>query len=238
MRGDGTRPPVLAHERFAAARADYDGLTLAARFDRIHATNLWGADGTRSGLGSELDATSAVRSALPALLARLGAKSLLDAPCGDAGWITSVPAIGYIGIDIVPAIVANARARFPGADFRVGDLTADPLPHADAVLCRDCLVHLSFANIARAVANVRSSGATWLLTTTFPDLAVNANCDDGDWRGLNFTHAPFYWPAPVVLVTEDCTECDGGWADKAIGVWRLADLGNARGEDIRIDVTT
>jgi hypothetical protein len=225
MPGGDARPLVLAHKRFHAARRDYDGLTLAERFDRIHSTNLWGAAETRSGLGSEAPAMAAVRAALPGLFARLGITSVLDAPCGDAGWITIVPAgVGYVGVDIVPAVVAGARARFPAADFRLADITADPLPLADAILCRDCLVHLSFANITRALATFRESGATWLLTTTFTDFAANRDCTDGDWRALNFTHAPFDWPAPVTIIDEACTEGDGGWADKAIGVWRLADV--------------
>jgi hypothetical protein len=216
------RPPVLAHQRFAADRAAFDGLTLAARFDRIHATNLWGAAETKSGLGSVAAAMSAVRTALPEMLARLGATSLLDAPCGDAGWIDSIPAeIGYIGQDIVPTVVSEAKALFPRGDFRVGDITRDPLPYSDAILCRDCLVHLSFANIARAVANFRASGATWLLTTTFPDLGVNRDCDDGDWRGLNFELPPFAWGPSVATIVEGCDEADGGWADKALAVWRL-----------------
>ncbi len=216
------RPRVVAHERFAADRDAFAGLALAARFERIHATNLWGATGTRSGLGSVAAATSAVRTALPALLTRLGVGSLLDAPCGDAGWIDSVPpAIGYIGIDIVPAIVAATRTRFPHGDYRLGDITRGDLPRADGVLCRDCLVHLSFANIARAVANFRASGARWLLTTTFPDLGVNRDCDDGDWRGLNFELPPFGWGPPVASIEERCDEADGGWADKTLGVWRF-----------------
>lgn len=220
------RPAVLAHQRFAADAAAFAGLSLAARFDRIHATNLWGADSTRSGLGSAASATAAVRRVLPALLAQLGVTSLLDAPCGDAGWISSIPAdVTYIGLDIVPAIVSAARADFPAGDFRVGDIVAGPLPHADVILCRDCLVHLSFANIARAMATFRASGARWLLTTTFPDLGVNEDCADGDWRGLNLARPPFAWPAPVATILEECEEASGGWSDKALGVWRLDTLG-------------
>jgi len=98
------------------------------------------------------------------------------------------------------------------------------LPCADAILCRDCLVHLSFANIAKAVANFRTSGATWLPTTYFTGWDANVDCADGDWRALNLTRAPFGWPAPVEMIDEGCIEGDGAWADKVIGVWRLADL--------------
>jgi len=216
------RPAVLAHQRFAADAAALAGLDMAERFARIHTTNLWGAAGSRAGLGSELPATAAVAAALPGALAALGVASLLDAPCGDTRWLPAMPGVGVIGVDIVPAVVAAARTG--GGDFRVADITRDPLPRADAILCRDCLVHLSFANIARAVANFRSCGATWLLTTTFTAWEANADCDDGDWRALDFTRPPFVWPEPALLLDEACTEGGGAWADKAIGVWRLADL--------------
>lgn len=221
---DRGRPPVLAHQRFAADAAAFEGLPLAARFERIHATNLWGAATSKSGLGSEHDATATLRGALPGLLARLGAASLLDAPCGEAGWVTSVgPGVRYTGADIVPAVIDHCRGALPG-EYVLADLTSDPLPRADAILCRDCLVHLSFANIGRALANFRASGARWLLTTSFGELCTNHDCTDGDWRALNFERPPFGWPAPVERILEDCTEAGGGWADKALGVWRIADL--------------
>src|SRR6478752_4124406 len=97
------RPAVLAHERFVADRENFSGLDLAARFERIERTNLWGAATSVSGLGSEDPATAAIRDALPSLLQRLAARSLLDAPCGDAGWIGRMKLdIDYTGIDIVP----------------------------------------------------------------------------------------------------------------------------------------
>jgi hypothetical protein len=219
---DAARPPVRAHLRFAADSAAFAGLDLAARFDRIHATNLWGAVTSRAGLGSEAGATLSLATALPRLLQRLGVVALLDAPCGDTRWLPPIAGIAYTGVDIVPALIDAARAG--GGDYRLADITRDPLPLADTILCRDCLVHLSFANITRAVANFRASGATWLLATTFPGLQANIDCDDGDWRALNFTLPPFGWPQPVETIVEDCTEGSGGWADKAIGVWRLASL--------------
>jgi hypothetical protein len=224
---DSDRPPVLAHQRFAADQKSFAGLTLAQRFRRIHHSNLWGAAQSTSGLGSQLDATAVLRTELPRLLARLGVASLLDAPCGDAGWINqSSLGVRYVGIDIVPDLVerlqvAAAAGEIRGA-YRLADITRDCLPRCDAVLCRDCLVHLSFANIERAVANFRGSGATWLIATTFPEWQINCDCEDGDWRALNLERAPFDWRAPVELLNENCSEAGGGWSDKSLGVWRLS----------------
>jgi hypothetical protein len=223
------RPPVLAHERFVADRASFAGLDLAARFARIVQTNLWGAATSTSGLGSETAATAAIRGALPGLLQRLGARSLLDAPCGDAGRIMAcIRDLDYTGIDIVPSLItANSLRALRGeinARFLVADITRDALPRTDVILCRDCLVHLSFDNIRRAVARFRVSGARWLLTTTFPEWEVNSDCEDGDWRALNMQRAPFGWPAPTELINERCDEGDGGWRDKSLGLWSIAEL--------------
>jgi methyltransferase family protein len=226
------RPPVLAHERFVADRKNFAGLDLAARFERIESTNLWGAATSVSGLGSENPATAAIREALPSLLQQLGACSLLDAPCGDAGWIGRMKLdVDYTGIDIVPSLIAAneeraARGELSGR-FLVADITRDALPHAEMILCRDCLVHLSFENISRAVARFRESGAQFLLVTTFPEWEDNRDCEDGDWRALNMERAPFNWPAPRELINERCDEGAGGWRDKSVGLWRLDELPDA-----------
>jgi len=220
------RPPVLAHQRFVANRETFAGLDLAARFDHIVTTNLWGAASSVSGLGSEDHATAAIREALPSLLRRLGARSLLDAPCGDAGWISTCNLdIDYIGVDIVRSLIEANRKRADEGElagrFITADITSDALPRADLVLCRDCLVHLSFQNIHRAVARFHASGAQFLLATTFPEWESNEDCEDGDWRALNFERAPFGWPAPLEMINERCDEGSGGWRDKSLGLWRL-----------------
>ena len=224
---DSDRPPVLAHQRFLEDKESFASLNLEQRFGRIHDINLWGAPASPSGLGSEMDATAALRAELPRLLQRLGVTSLLDAPCGDAGWINQANlVVSIIGVDIVASLIESLQARAAAGEikgeYHLADITRDPLPRCDAILCRDALVHLSFANIERAVANFRASGAAWLIATTFPEWQTNGDCEDGDWRALNFERAPFRWGPPVELVNENCLEAGGGWRDKSLGVWRLS----------------
>ena len=223
---DDERPLVPAQQAFARDRAAFSDLNLQQRFERIFSTNLWSAPTSVSGLGSEPDQTGALISELPRLLARLRVRSLLDAPCGDAGWIAKTAlAVPYTGMDIVPDIIANLQLHAgKNRQFIHGDITCDPLPMVDAILCRDCLVHLSFANISRAIANFKRSGATYLITTTFTEWQVNHDIDDGDWRPLNIEAAPFHWGAPLDLVNECCTEAGGSYRDKSLAVWRLADI--------------
>lgn len=171
-----------------------------------------------------MDATAVLRAELPRLLDRLGVASLLDAPCGDAGWINQANLdVRYVGINIVPVLIkglqASAAAGEIKGEYHLADITRDPLPRSDAILCRDALVHLSFANVERAVANFRASGAVWLIAATFPEWQTNRDCEDGDWRALNFERAPFQWGPPVELLNENCAEAGGGWRDKSLGAW-------------------
>jgi hypothetical protein len=226
---DNDRPPALAHLRFAAARESFAGLDLKHRFEKIHRTNLWGAEHSVSGLGSQPGATLAVARELPKLLGDLGVETLLDAPCGDASWIGGLKLKQrYIGIDIVPALISDLASRAAqgaiAGEFHLADITVDPLPAADAILCRDCLVHLSFANIARALHNFARSGARYLIATTFTGWRDNRDIEDGDWRPLNLRAPPFGFSEPLALLDEQCTEAEGGYADKCLGVWRLADI--------------
>jgi hypothetical protein len=222
---DRPRPGAPAHLNFQARREELASLPLAERFDHIARTNLWGG-GSRSGLGSDLAATARLRAALPSFLARREVRSLLDVPCGDFGWLSTVDLrVSYTGADIVPSLVDENERRYGGSSsgrrFLTLDLTKNALPRADVVLCRDCLVHLSFENIHRAIDNIRASGASYLLTTTFLEHDANVDIEDGDWRVLNLERAPFNLPPPLDVLVEDCVEGDGAYADKALGLWRL-----------------
>lgn len=222
------RRKVQAHQAFTAHAHELRKLDLGGRFTRIYETNLWGSEASRSGSGSADDQTAHIREQLPGLLKEINAASLLDIPCGDFAWMRYVDLDGihYIGGDIVPGLIERNQTQFGGAhrEFRHLDLTADLLPRADMVLCRDCLVHLSSSHIWKAVANLKRSGCTWLLTTTFPDHDTHEEIEDGDWRLLNLELPPFGFPPPVSLLNEGCTEGGGYYPDKSLGLWRIADL--------------
>jgi hypothetical protein len=225
------RPIAPAHARFLEEEERLRHLGLAERFLYIYGQNLWGSLDSASGPGSVLETTAVLRAKLPGLLSAVGARTLLDIPCGDFGWLSLVdlPIDRYIGADIVPAIVEQNTKRHAGTqpcirEFRQLDLTRDALPRADVVLCRDCLVHLSFANVRAAFDRLRESGSTRLLATTFLEHDVNEEIADGDWRMLNLERPPFNLPRPEAVLVEECSEQGGAYADKALGLWRIADL--------------
>ncbi|MCB2128498.1 MAG: class I SAM-dependent methyltransferase [Rhodobacteraceae bacterium] len=202
--------------------------TAEETFSRYYARNSWGDRESASGKGSNLAVTAALRAALPGVFARFGVKSLLDVPCGDFNWMSRVDMAGidYTGGDIVPALIADNTKRH-GSDrvrFTVINLMKTPLPHADMIFTRDCLVHLSLADASAAVSNIRKSGATYLMATNFPSTAANADILTGQWRPLDLCKPPFNFPEPLHVVDEKFVNASGQHSDKCMGIWTIADL--------------
>ena len=222
------RKLTVAERKFAERAGELAKLGLQERFERIYSTNLWSDPETRSGVGSSLDSTAVVRAELPKALRELDARVLLDVPCGDFTWMKRVDLSGieYIGGDIVPSIIEeNQRLHTTESrSFIHLDLTRDELPDADVLLCRDCLVHLSYANIRAVFANISRSNIRYVLMTSFPGRGGNYDVVDGDWRTLDFQAPPFSLPEPRLTIVEQCEEEDGSYADKSLVAWRVKDL--------------
>ncbi len=190
-------------------------------FTDIYRNNLWSDPESVSGRGSSLARTEVIRSALPAVLTSLNAQSLLDAPCGDFNWMQHVDLEGieYTGADVVPDLIARNRQMHSlrGRTFVVADVTRDPLPKVDVVLCRDCFIHLSFRDIKAALNNFKRS-AEFVMATTHVDVTKNEDTRTGGWRSINLQLPPFNLPPPQQLIVEDAE------LGKSLGLWSLKEL--------------
>jgi hypothetical protein len=197
-------------------------------FRDIYRRHHWAGSDSTSGAGASADQTLVLRRTLPGLAARLGVATLLDLPCGDYSWMRTMdlPVTRYIGADLLAEVIEPLRRTWGDERrrFVVLDLTFDRLPDADLLLCRDCLVHLSYRHIRWTLRNVVASGIPYLLTTTFPECEVNEDIVTGDWRVLNLERAPFHLPPPRDILNEGCTESGGVFNDKSLGLWRTTDL--------------
>jgi len=196
-----------------------------ARFTHIFNANKWKDSGSRSGAGSTLAATANVRRALPQLFDDYGVRSLLDAPCGDCNWIQHVPELSrltYVGGDIVRPLIENNREKY-GADnatFEHLDITTNPLPKVDLWLCRDCLIHLSYADIERVLTNFKRSSIRYWCLTTHRQIERNIDIPTGHCRMLNLEKPPFNFPAPLRYVADDDVEKTG----KCLGLWERSQM--------------
>ena len=114
---------------------------------------------------------------LPMLLERYGITSLLDAPCGDFHWMIALVRLAQRGVYVGVGHRSRSRLernetplRHRSGPFSLRRHRRRSLPSADAVLCRDCFIHLPTRLIRAALANFRASGIRYLLLTNDRDV--------------------------------------------------------------------
>jgi len=196
--------------------------TLFKKFNEIYNDNRWGSKESLSGSGSELTSTAKLRNELPFLFNKYNIKSMLDIPCGDFNWMKQVDLtnIDYTGADIVVDLINKNRKLHPEVKFDILDVTEDVLPQVDLVFVRDCLGHLSNANVIRAIENIKRSKSKYLLTTSFTKYTANTDIEDGKWRPINLLVEPFKLK-PEYLINEDCKESYPHYSDKCMILFNL-----------------
>lgn len=209
----------------------FDRLTdnsIEERFNYIYRTNHWRGKKSISGQGSELSQTKTIRENLPEIFVKYKIQSMLDLPCGDFNWMETISLTlsNYIGGDIVQEIIDSNNRNYSNEirSFVKLDITKDPLPKVDLIFCRDCFVHLSNDDILKAIENIKKSQAKLFMTTTFTACRSNEDIVTGDWRILNLLKKPFNFPKATLILNENCTEGDGTYADKSLGLWKINDL--------------
>ena len=198
------------------------------KFTNVYQKNLFKGKESRSGEGSDMIQTTIIKREIPLLIKELKIKSLIDAPCGDFFWMREVelPVERYIGIEIVKQLVENNQNKFGNKQriFTELNIIKDVMPMADMILCRDCLVHLSFKQGIQAIKNFKKSGSKYLLITTFVNRLSNNDLDKGFWRTINIERPPFNFHNPIKIIDEKCTELNGEYSDKSLGLFLLKDI--------------
>ena len=180
------------------------------RFTKIYELKYWGRTRSVSGWGSTLEYTENLRNKLPELLRIYSIQSIFDAPCGDHNWMRFVLkecAVNYIGGDIVSPLVEsnNNKYKTGTVKFMQIDLTKDRFPYADLMVCRDCLIHLSYRDIKAVLENFVDSKIKYLLTSTLVHSNEHTNEDisSGRHREIDLFSAPYNFPADVLYRIED-----------------------------------
>jgi hypothetical protein len=215
--------PILFHKILRILRRQkLRGRSAKDIFSDVYHKNGWGSSESLSGPGSELRNTKPLITELPKILNTYNIKHFLDLPCGDFHWMQhcDLTGIHYTGADIVDDLIVHNNKQYsnPDRSFRTLNLLSDELPQADLIMVRDCLVHFSFSDIEKALANIRRSGTRYLLTTMFPEHLENKAILTGEWRMLNMTKPPINFPEPVVWIEEVVEGYDG---KKWLALWDL-----------------
>ena len=176
--------------------------TSEKRFNLIYKTNFWSSNESVSGYGSELKNTINIEKEIINIVKKYQIKSILDAPCGDFNWVKNVldKNLSYIGGDIVQEIIDNNIRKFKSNNLKFIkiDITKESLPESDLMICRDCLIHLSFESIRLFFENFRKSKINYLLLTTYKlkdktKKLDNLDIPDGEYREIDLTRHHSYY---------------------------------------------
>ncbi len=199
----------FARGTYNSARSLYRRFRKRSVFEEIYRQNLWGDRESRSGAGSGQDATTNIRQGLVDLIQRLNIRSIVDAPCGDFYWLSTVDLArhveSYRGVDIVPEMIRENTRRFGDDKISFGtvDLVKEVLPAADLILCRHLLIHLTLADCCRVLRNFKKSGARYLMITNQPQAEKNEEIlFTGAYRPVNLFLPPFSFPQPLCSVKD------------------------------------
>ncbi|RYE05562.1 MAG: hypothetical protein EOP33_05300 [Rickettsiaceae bacterium] len=110
---------------------------------------------SRSGEGSDLIQTKKIRPTIPKIIEKYQTKTFLDAPYGNWYWMKKVilDSVQYIGVDIVEDLIKNNTKNFSNMShsFLSLNIKQNLLLKSNLILCKDCLVHLSFRDSIKMI---------------------------------------------------------------------------------------
>jgi len=127
-------------------------------------------------------------------------------------------------------MVSNLNLKYQNVSrkFKVINVVNQVLPTNDVIFCRDLFVHLSNKDIRKSLNNIVLSDSKYLFTTTFTRDERNKDLPifkrGVKWRTLNLELPPWNFPKPNYLLNENCTEGNGAYGDKSIGIWEIKDI--------------
>jgi SAM-dependent methyltransferase len=168
-------------------------------FTAIYRRNHWGFG---SGHGSLVGATRPYRELIEGFNRTRGVRTVVDFGCGDWQFSRLIDwQCDYLGVDIVPDVIEQNRARFDARNVRFEVCNdAAALPSADLLLVKDVLQHWDTASITDFVRNTLPRFRYALITNCAkPKSRLNREIKTGKFRPLDLRRPPFNVQAECLL---------------------------------------
>jgi hypothetical protein len=202
------------------------------KFTWIYHNKYWVCKESVSGTGSTIEYTKNLRANLPILFREFNIRTVFDAPCGDFNWMHHLlknVEITYTGGDIVKPLVDSLNLNYSkhNISFIHIDLTRDVPPKCNLMICRDCLIHLSYEDTKLLLNNFLQSGTNYLLTTTHVNInnsIINKNILTGDYRMIDLFSTPYNLPNSPKFIIEDWIAPD---PQRVMCLWSREQISNA-----------
>lgn len=151
------------------------------------------------GTGSTMWYTKPLRNNLVSFLQKHNITSMLDAPCGDANWMSTITFPNnfiYLGADINRGFV-NRNNKIYDRKFIVLDITDDELPTTDMIFVRDCLFHFNNHYKLKFFKNFLKSNIKYILTSNHPKAQINDDIPMCGFGTINWHIHPWNFGNPI-----------------------------------------
>ncbi|GEM_PF-1974180 len=175
-------------------------MNLNTTFNKIYTSNRWVfGSGTGSVAINNLKYIQFLQNFLDS---HADIKRILDVGCGDwqIGSKIDWNNRKYIGIDVSDYVLTENIQKYEtdSVKFQVMDATNDELPHADLIILKDVLEHLSFDHI-QLILNKTTKFKYVLIQNDINILeTTNYDIENGKYRKLDITNAPFFFEANLI----------------------------------------
>jgi ubiquinone/menaquinone biosynthesis C-methylase UbiE len=160
--------------------------------------------------------------AVRGILDGLPVGTALDAACGTGRHAAYLASLGHvvIGVDISAKMLAAARSKVPGGDFRLGDLHQLPVPdqHVDLVVCALALTHVpDLGPVFAEFARILRPGGHLVISDSRMDYRIVNPLPGGGFGYLphynRFTSEYLTAALPLGLQVRHCEELRHPWRD-------------------------
>jgi hypothetical protein len=193
-------------------------------FGKHYENGGWGS-GNKSGPGSTLYQTIAIRTYLPILLKRHNVQTFLDISCGGMCWLPKVlslrPEMKFIGLDIAHSVIKENQKKFmrnKNWSFDCVNYTKQRITHTvDMAICRHTMMHLGVDDAKMMLDNLWQSAKVVLLTS-HEGVKVNPTNNRRElvkgvgggfhWAHMNMLLPPFNLRKPDFKFKETTTNQD------------------------------
>lgn len=202
-----------------------------SKFFLIYQLGYWNSrNGSKSGVGSNLNSTENIRNELTKFIKKKKIKTLFDIPCGDFFWMRKIDLkkINYTGGDIVSDIIKSNKNIYSKKNIKFcnKDIITESIEKYDVIFVRDCFVHLSDKEIILSLKNICNSKSIYLISTFFEKNWNNSKSKKIDnWRPLNLMKTPFNLPKPDYILNDNAPHNKYD-KNKFMGVWKIKKIKN------------
>ncbi len=201
---------------WARIRQQYGRLSVAEAFIQTYDKKLWGniqGEEYFSGSGSLEEFVAPYIGWLTRFIAERKINTVVDLGCGDfrvGQRICSAVSVNYVGVDIVPDLIAYNQLRFENerVSFIYANIIEDDLPNGDLCLIRQVFQHLSNKQISRVLANCAKFPCLLVTEDVYngPFLRPNRDIMHGPDNRLRKRSGVFLDRAPFSMQTQNVLE--------------------------------